>query len=288
VEIDIGQKRADASALNRTCLTEGTLAVFQHACVQPFADETQDSLVRNAVLEKFEQPSPVEGIEEATDVCVEHPVHLSRQQGRIERIQCPMGAALRTEAVREPQEVHLVDRMEHLDGGPLDDLVLQGRNAQGPLPSIRFRDVGSTGGLSPVGAALEPFGKLLEVGLQVLPIVAPRLPVYAGGGFPLKAKVGLPQRIRVVEVVHQRREPQPFILLGCTTYPPERLLHASPALCPGRGLFWRVPFGQPPSLPPLRGRYRARRFPCTPFVREVLRYYGAVRLPCSFIISLRP
>ena len=76
-------------------------------------------------------------------------------------------------------------------------------------------------------------------------------------------------------------KPQPFVLLGCTTYPPERLLHANSALCPGRGLLWRVPFGQPPSLPPLRWRYGAQWPLCTPFVRGVLGYYGAVRLPLS-------
>jgi len=94
VEVDIGQEGADAPALNRARLAEDALAVFQHACVQPFADETQDPPVRNAVFEECKQPSSVEGIEKSADVCVEPPVHLSRQQGRIERVQRLMGATL--------------------------------------------------------------------------------------------------------------------------------------------------------------------------------------------------
>ena len=65
-----------------------------------------------------------------------------------------------------------------------------------------------------------------------------------------------------------------LILSCCLTYPLQRTGRAVPARCPGRVLLWRVPFGQPPSLHPLR-----RRLPG--FVRGLHRYYGAVRLPVS-------
>ena len=60
----------------------------------------------------------------------------------------------------------------------------------------------------------------------------------------------------------------------CLPYPLQRTGRAVPALCPGRVLLARVPFGQTPSLHPLR-----RRLPG--LVRGLRRYYGSVRLPAS-------
>jgi hypothetical protein len=41
-----------------------------------------------------------------------------------------MLAALRSESVREPEEVFLVDRIQDSDSRPLDDLVLKGDSAK--------------------------------------------------------------------------------------------------------------------------------------------------------------
>jgi len=60
----------------------------------------------------------------------------------------------------------------------------------------------------------------------------------------------------------------------CLTYPLERTAHADPALSPEHVLLLQVPFGQRPSLRPLRCRSRG-------FVRGLRRYCGAVRLPLS-------
>jgi RHS repeat-associated protein len=57
-----------------------------HAGVQPFLDEPHDAPVRTPVLDELHQPPVVDGIEEPTDVQVEHPVHLPRQQARVERV----------------------------------------------------------------------------------------------------------------------------------------------------------------------------------------------------------
>ena len=76
----------------------------------------------------------------------------------------------------------------------------------------------------------------------------------------------------VVDVVQERREPHRLVPRCYFTYPLQRIARAIPVLCPGHGLLARVPFGQAPSLHPLR-----RRSPG--LVRELRRYCGAVRLP---------
>jgi hypothetical protein len=57
---------------------------------------------------------------------------------RDKRVLRVVRAAPGPESVREPEEVFLVDRVEHRGRRPLDDLVLQGRNRERALPAIRL------------------------------------------------------------------------------------------------------------------------------------------------------
>ena len=150
MEIDVRQQRRCTAALRRPFLHSRSLPLLQHARVQPFLDETYDASVRDAVLDKLHEPAVVDGIEESTDVDVEHPVHLLRQQSRVERVQRVMLAAPRPKPVREAEKVRLVDGVEHLDGGTLNDFVFQRGHAERPLPPVVLRDVHPTNRLRSV------------------------------------------------------------------------------------------------------------------------------------------
>src|SRR6202035_1028426 len=156
----------------------------------------------------------------------------------------------------------------------LDDFVFQRRDSERSLPPISLRDVHPTHRLRSVRSSLQPFGKILKIHLQLLSVVPPRLPVHARRGFLLQTEVGHAQRVQVVDVVQERRELQLLILSCCLTYPLQRTRRVFPARCPGRVLLWQVSFGQPSSLHPLRDRLPG-------FVRGLLGYYRAVRLPLS-------
>ncbi len=107
-----------------------------------------------------------------------------------------------------------------------------------------------------------------------LPVVLPRLAVDPRCGVSLQRVVRRPQVLDVVNVVQERREPHRLVPLSNFTYPLQRTARAVPVLRPGRVLLARVPFGQAPSLHPLR-----RRLPSV--VRRLRRYYGPVRLPLA-------
>src|SRR5262252_8066148 len=62
VEIDVRQQRADTAALNRSYLTLHSLALFQHARLEPFLDQAHDASVGYAVLNKLHQPSLIESV----------------------------------------------------------------------------------------------------------------------------------------------------------------------------------------------------------------------------------
>ena len=207
VEIDVRQQRRHAAALRRSLLHSRSLSLFQHAGVQPFLNEPHDAPVRDSVLEKLDEPSVVDGVEERTDVHIEHPVHLLRQQSDVERIQRVMLAASGSEAVREAEEVRLVDGVQHVDRGPLDDFVFQHGHAERPLPPVGLRDVRPPHRLRSIRTPLQPLREVLEIRLQRLLVVPPRLAVHARCGVLLQREERRPQARHVAHVVQQRGEP---------------------------------------------------------------------------------
>ena len=72
------------------------------------------------------------------EVRIEHPVHpLSLDPGR-ERVQRIMLFAPRPKPIGEAHEVRLVDGVQYLHHRPLEDLVLERRDVERPLPPVRL------------------------------------------------------------------------------------------------------------------------------------------------------
>src|SRR5207247_9801385 len=163
VQKNVRQKRRRRRPLRGSLPTLRPVAALHNACAQPFADEPPDSAGCNPMLDELHQPSVVDGVEETTNVCVEYPVHLPSLDSDGKRIQRIVLASLGPEPVREAEEIHFVDGVEHLDDGSLDKLVLQRCNAERPLPPIRLRDVRSASGLRPIRSSVQPFVQALEV-----------------------------------------------------------------------------------------------------------------------------
>src|SRR6266478_839013 len=274
MKIDVRQKRRSTSALGRPFLRPYSFPILQHAGLQPFLDEPHDAPIRHPVLDELHQPFVGNPIEEAFDVQIQHPVHFSRQQSGVQRIQRLMLASPWSEPVRKSKKVGFVDSVQHLDRRSLDDLVFQRRDSERSLPPVGLRDIHSTHRLRSVRSSLQPFGKVLEIPLPFFSVMPPRLPVHARRSFLLQSEVGHAQCFQVVDMVQERCEPQLLILSCCLTYPLQRTRRVNPARCPGRVLLWQVPFGQTLSLHPLR-----RRLPG--FVRRLPRYCRSVRLPRS-------
>src|SRR5215469_11443719 len=251
MEVDVCQKRRCTSALRRPLLHSHSLSILQHARVQPFLGDP---------------------IEKTFYVKIEHPVHLLRQQSRVECIQRLMLAAPGSEPVRKIEEIRFVDGIQHFHRRALYDLVFQRCDSERSLPPVGLGDVYPTHRLGSVCSAFQSMGKVLEVLLEGLAVVPPCLSVHARRGFLLQREVSQPQRFQMVDMVQERRESQLLILLCCLTYPLQRTARVFPARCPGRVLLGQVPFGQTVSL-------RSLRCQLPGIVRELLRYFRSVRLP---------
>ena len=181
-----------------------------------------------------------------------------------------MLAAPWPEPIREPEEIFLVDRVQHLDHRALDDLVLQRGDAQRALPSIRLGDVPPPRWQRPVAPPVDAPVQVLEFVLKPLPVLLPRHPAHPGGRFRFEPEIGLPRQIDI-DVVEQRGEPLFLVQFRGSPYTLQPVGHARPARCPARVGLGRVPLGPCPWLPALR-----RRLPAS--VRAVLSYYDRIRL----------
>ncbi len=144
MKVDVRQKRRGTSALGRSFFRPYSFPILQHAGIQPFLDEPHDAPICYPVLDELHKPFVRKSIEEAFDVQIEHPVHFSRQQSRVERIQRLMLAAPWPEPVRKSEKVRFVDGIQHLDRRALDDLVFQRRYSERSLPPIGLRDIHPT------------------------------------------------------------------------------------------------------------------------------------------------
>ena len=116
-------------------------SILQHTGVEPFLDQPHDAPICNPVFDEFHKPFVGKPIEEALDIQVEHPVHFSRQQSRVERVQRLMLAAPGSEPVREAEKIRLVDGVQYLHRRTLDDLVFQRRYSERSLPARRPSDL---------------------------------------------------------------------------------------------------------------------------------------------------
>src|SRR5712691_12618328 len=74
----------------------------------------------------------------------------------------------------KPRNVRLVDGVQHLDDGALDDLVLQRGNPERPQPPVRLRDVHPPRRLRPVSAPVDTGMQTPKVRFEILPVVLPR------------------------------------------------------------------------------------------------------------------
>jgi hypothetical protein len=153
---------------------------------------------------------------------VEDEVHLPGVDGHRQRVQRIVRPSSRPEAVAEPEEVLLVDRFEHRGRRPLDDLVLQRRDCQRPLPAVRLRDIDPPRRQRPVGAPMDTVPQISEVSLKVCGVVLPRHAVHAGRRLALDCSERLPEQI-VVDVVQERGEPLVLPFPGCGPHALERL-----------------------------------------------------------------
>jgi hypothetical protein len=187
-------------------------------------------------------------------------------------------AAPRSKPVGEADEVRLVDAVEHLDDGPLEDLVLQRGDTERPQPPIPLRDIRPSGRPRPIAPAMDPRVQIVEVCLQIPPVVLPRHAVHPRRGLRTQRPIGRPQAIDI-DMVQKRGEPCFLILQRDSAHAVQRTWRASPGSESGARVAGRVPLGHLPFLHNLRRRR-------TGIVRLLRRYYGGVRLPTAVHLGL--
>src|SRR6202049_2603580 len=210
------------------------------------------------------------GIEKAPDVRIQHPVHLLPVNPGVESIQRIVLAASRSESVREAEEILLVDGLQNVHDGLLDDLVFQAQNAEWPLGAVRLRDVCPSGRARPIAAPMHSIVQVLEFLFEGFSISLPCHTIDSGRSVTREREIAPLQEIGG-DVMQQCREPYRLALSRRLAHGCQSVRRGIPAQCPGRGRLNAVPLGRGPSLHDLR---RGKAL----IVRPLHRYYSLVRL----------
>src|SRR5713226_8639222 len=153
-----------------------------------------------------------------------------------------MRAASGPEPIREPEEVFLVDRVQHRSRRPLDDLVLKGGDRERALPAIRLGYEDPPGRCCPIRSPLEPRVQVLELAREVQLVVPPSQPIHARCGVLLKFVERFFEQFDT-EMVEERGEPLLLPFPCDLPYALQRWCHAYPTLRPARALLARIPLG---------------------------------------------
>src|SRR6202048_2738555 len=137
------------------------------------------------MFDEAHQPRLADLVEKGLDVAIEHPVDTPPADPERERIQRLVLIALRSEPVAEPQELRLIDRRQDCHHRRLDDLVLQGSDAERPLPAIWLRNISPTRWQRSIRSCLDAFLSFEKV-------------KRAREATPQSAREGSPQLLRPV------------------------------------------------------------------------------------------
>jgi hypothetical protein len=149
-------------------------------------------------LDEFEQPFMVDGVEKASDVRIERPIHFPFGQADVQGVQSVMRAAPRPESIGKAEEVRLINGVEDWRPRVLDEFVLQSGNAQGSHPAIGLGDVSPLGGLRTIAPAMNSPMQVVQPIHQAFLVVLPGHAVDAGGSLPLQGMKTIPERINVM------------------------------------------------------------------------------------------
>ena len=96
-----------------------------------------------------------------------------------------MLVAPRTETIGEPHKILFVNLVEDRHYRLLNDLILQGCDAQGTLPSIGFRYVGSLGRLRSIRPSMDSAMQIYQPLIQARLVLFTLHAIHSGRSFPL-------------------------------------------------------------------------------------------------------
>src|SRR3954453_16768496 len=114
-----------------------------------------------------------------------------------------MGRATWYEAIGAGQIVLLIDGFQHHRHGSLSDLVLEGRDAERPLRTVRLQNVGPADRRCLIPARLDAIEEVTKIGLQVRLIDRRRDTVDAGSPILAVQPVGLLHPVHIDDMVQR-------------------------------------------------------------------------------------
>jgi hypothetical protein len=101
---------------------------------------------------------------------------------------------VRSKAIREAEEVGLVDGLKQHPHRLLDDLVFQRRDTQWTCAAIRLRNLHATHRLRVIAAAMHAVLQIHESGVEILAVPCPCLSIHSCCRILLQPLVSLPKQ----------------------------------------------------------------------------------------------
>jgi hypothetical protein len=178
------------------------LSRFQHAGVQPLADQPQDSSIFDSLLDKLPQQAPVSIVDTSTYIRIDYPVDVQRPTLLPQLVPRLMGAVALPKAVGKGIKILVEDCLQDHDDCPLDNLVLKAGLAYWPLLPPFLLDPYPLDWRCHIPIVAQPLMQVPEVVLQVLSVLRGRYLVYPRGTVLAGQPIGFQKEVVVDQVQH--------------------------------------------------------------------------------------
>jgi hypothetical protein len=140
-----------------------------------------------------------------TAVRIKHPVDMALLKAHRHGLERLLGAAARSTSRGESPKRRLVDGVPHLHRGPLDAVLCQGRETDGPLAAIRLRDGDPHDGTRVGPPSLAAVRDVPPVCLQVFSLRLPGLSSNARSRLTVESLRRLAEAVDGIDRVPERR-----------------------------------------------------------------------------------
>ena len=185
-------------------------------------DQADDPAITDPVFDESDQPFSAKRIEERLDIGVKDPVDFARLDPVRERVQGIVLSVPGSEPVTKSQELRLVDRREDRHHRCLDDLVLQGSDAERPLSAIGLRNKLPPRRLRSIRSCVNARVQISEVSVKVCRVLFPGQTVDPRCGVLLQSEESPAQTVEA-DMVQECCQLLPFVPVNGFAYASLRL-----------------------------------------------------------------
>jgi hypothetical protein len=184
----------------------GQNAFFNDPGSEPLPDQPHDSPIIDPFPQYVSQSGLVYAVKISTDICIHDPADPLRHAPFAYLVECVMGTAALSKAVRAVAEILLVDRFQQHHHRSLNDFIFEGRLPDRSLFPVVLFELDAFDWRRLIASASQALVQVTQVLVEVFGILLRRHPIDPWGARLARLAIRLSQKVSVHQVGQRRKD----------------------------------------------------------------------------------